>query len=234
MWFERLIQKAFNPKYKSVSRTTTRNDLKKCFKTMCTRLINDIACLRGSISLTSDMWRAVSKQEYICVTSHYIDSNWRLQKIFIGFRAMYFEHTGENIFHTISSVMSDFNIMDCIISITLDNAASNAKAIQYFESNGIPQNGSYFFHQRCACHIINLMVKSGLKLVTSHIHRIQEALAWIIHSTPRIADFARSCLIANKNPRQFGIDMEVRWNSTYLMLQNCIDYSEVISLFYKT
>ena len=75
VWFERLIQKAFNPKFKSVSRTTTRNDLKKYFKTMRTQLINDIASLRGSISLTFDMWKATAKTEYICVTSHYIDNN---------------------------------------------------------------------------------------------------------------------------------------------------------------
>ena len=78
------------------------------------------------------------------------------------------------------------------------------------------------------------MVKSGLKCVDCHIERIREALAWISITTPRVADFERACLAANKNPRKFGTDMEVRWNSTYLMLQNCIDYSEVITLFYNT
>ena len=78
------------------------------------------------------------------------------------------------------------------------------------------------------------MVKSGLKCVDCHIERIREALAWISITTPRVADFERACLAANKNPRLFGTDMEVRWNSTNLMLHNCIDYSEVITLFYNT
>ena len=73
--------------------------------------------------------------------------------------------------------------------------------------------------------------KSGLKCVECHIERIREALAWISHSTSRVADFERACLAANKNPRMFGTYMDVRWNSTYLMLHNCIDYSEVITLF---
>ena len=90
---------------------------------------------------------------------------------------MYYEHTGENIFHAICSVINDFNIVDRIISITLDNAASNCKAVRFLERNCIPQNGSYFFHQRCECNIINLIVKSGLKCVECHIKRIQEALA---------------------------------------------------------
>ena len=75
---------------------------------MRTQLINDITSLRGSISLTSDMWKSTAKREYICVTSHYIDNNWTLQKRIIGFRAMYYEHTGENIFHAICSIIDDF------------------------------------------------------------------------------------------------------------------------------
>ena len=78
------------------------------------------------------MWKATAKREYICVTSHYIDNNWILQKRIINFRAMYYEHTGENIFHTICSVINDFNITDRIISITLDNAASNVKVVTFF------------------------------------------------------------------------------------------------------
>ena len=156
-------------------------------------------------------------------TSHYVDSNWKLQKRVIGFRVMYYEHSGENIFYAISSVMNDFNIANCILSITLDNAFANAKAIEYFENASIPQHRAFFFHQRNACHIINLIVKSGLKLVSSNINQLREALAWICNSTPRIAEFGRSCLVAKKTPKQFGTYMEVRWNSTYLMLQNSIE-----------
>ena len=77
------------------------------------------------------------------------------------------------------------------------------------------------------------MVKSGLKCIECHIDRIREALAWISLTTSRVAKFERACLATNKNLRMFGTNMEIRWNSTYLMLHNCIDYSEVITLFYN-
>jgi hypothetical protein len=32
-------------------------------------------------------------------------------------------------------------------------------------------------------------------------------------------------------PRKFGLDMDVRWNSTYLMLKHLLPYKEVFSVF---
>ncbi|KAK2644817.1 hypothetical protein Ddye_020012 [Dipteronia dyeriana] len=38
-------------------------------------------------------------------------------------------------------------------------------------------NGGYFFHQRCACHIINLIVLVGSKQVIDQIDRIRDAIS---------------------------------------------------------
>ncbi|KAK3218460.1 hypothetical protein Dsin_012430 [Dipteronia sinensis] len=84
---------------------------------------------------------------------------------------MDFAHTADNIFAVILSVLETYGITHRIISITLDNASANTRSITLFTERNIPQAGGYFFHQRCACHIINLVVQSGLKEV---IHQIVE------------------------------------------------------------
>jgi hypothetical protein len=51
-----------------------------------------------------------------------------------------------------------------VFSITLDNASTNASAMNELTSRLVPYvSGSALLHQRCVCHIINLIVKSGLK-----------------------------------------------------------------------
>ncbi|KAK3211547.1 hypothetical protein Dsin_016253 [Dipteronia sinensis] len=81
----------------------------------------------------------------------------------LGFRVMDYSHTAQNIHDVIMSVIQDYGIQNLILSITLDNASANSKAIELFDNSRIPNTAVKFFHARCACHIINLIVKSGLK-----------------------------------------------------------------------
>ncbi|KAK2648460.1 hypothetical protein Ddye_015949 [Dipteronia dyeriana] len=146
---------------------------------------------------------------------------------------MDYSHTAPNIFQVIMSVIQDYGIQNRIMSITLDNASANSKAIEYFINSNIPDIAGKFFHARCACHIINLIVKSGLKKVESQIANIREVLGWIMASNQRIAEFARFCKSNNLKPPKFQTDMPVRWNSTYLMLKSALPYALENTSFYN-
>ncbi|KAK2655800.1 hypothetical protein Ddye_008852 [Dipteronia dyeriana] len=130
-------------------------------------------------------------------------------------------------------VIETYEITHRILSITFDNASANTSSIALFVARNIPQDGGYFFHQRCACHIINLVVQAGLKQVSDQIDRIRDAIYWICSSNPRFSEFKRHCKLNSLKPRRFQTDMPVRWNSTYLMLQNCLEYDTTITCFYN-
>jgi hypothetical protein len=51
-----------------------------------------------------------------------------------------------------------------VFSVTIDNASANATAMKVLapKLSGYV-NSSLVLHQRCVCHIINLIVKSSLK-----------------------------------------------------------------------
>ncbi|KAK3229454.1 hypothetical protein Dsin_001335 [Dipteronia sinensis] len=146
---------------------------------------------------------------------------------------MDYSHTAQNIHDVIMSVIQDYGIQNHILSITLDNASANSKAIELFDNSTIPNTAVKFFHARCACHIINLIVKSGLKQVESRIDNIREALSWIMASNQRIAEFSRYCASKDILASKFQTDMPVRWNSTYLMLKSALQFAELITSFYN-
>jgi hypothetical protein len=50
-------------------------------------------------------------------------------------------------------------------------------------------------------------------------------------SNQRIALFKNYCKAQGLRPRKFGLDMDVRWNSTYLMLKHLLPYKEVFHVF---
>ncbi|KAK3169153.1 hypothetical protein Dsin_000057 [Dipteronia sinensis] len=71
--------------------------------------------------------------------------------------------------------------------------------------------------------------QSGLKEVSARIDRIRYAVPWIESSNQRFREFSRHCRLNGLRPRRFQTDMPIRWNSTYLMLQNCLDYDTTIT-----
>ena len=52
-----------------------------------------------------------------------------------------------------------------------------------------------------------------------------------MHLIKRIAEFKDYCLLQGVRPRKFGLDMDVRWNSTYLILKHLIPYKDILSVF---
>ena len=88
-----------------------------------------------------------------------------------------------------------------------------------------------FFHLRCVCHIINLVVQDGLKHIGPHIEKIRSAILFIATSPSRQQDFESMCASFNVKPRKMKTDIKNRWNSTFLMLKSCRNHRDVITAF---
>jgi hypothetical protein len=89
---------------------------------------------------------------------------------------------------------------------------------------------SGLLHQRCACHIINLIVKSRLKHIKEKLEDFCRAISWI-NSYQRIASFKSFCIAQGIHLCKFGLDMDVRWNATYLMLKHVVPYKHTFYMF---
>ena len=63
----------------------------------------------------------------------------------------------------------------------------------------------------------------------THIKRIRDSIASIQSSNQRQEDWFRFLQALNIPHRVLAFDMHVRWNSTYIMLQQCIPYKDVIT-----
>jgi hypothetical protein len=94
--------------------------------------------------------------------------------------------------------------------------------------------GTLFLHQRCACQIINLSVKCGLKRLQPYLDSFRTAIVFLNASIQCIAAFKGYCVAMNVHPSKFGIDMAVRWNSTYLMLKHLVHYKKTFGVFMDT
>ena len=90
------------------------------------------------------------------VTAHYIDSDWVLQKRILTFRVFDQAHTADNICMILKTILEEYKIDNKIFAIGFDNASNNTVAIPHLIILCNPYFGGQFFHQICACHILNL------------------------------------------------------------------------------
>ncbi|WOK92737.1 zinc finger BED domain-containing protein RICESLEEPER 2-like [Canna indica] len=91
--FFQLLMKTLNPKFESMSRVTVRSDCMKIYALEKKK----IKALLGSvdrISLTSDLRTSNQTIGYMCLTAHFLDNDWNLQKRVLSFISMPPPHTG--------------------------------------------------------------------------------------------------------------------------------------------
>jgi hypothetical protein len=215
--FKNLIQRAFCPQYQHASRTTIKSNLMSQYRKQLAALKESLKKVQFSFSLTLDIWTlSHQKASYISVTAHYLDNLYCLHKRVIGFRVMNDSHIGTAIANHILEVVNDFNIRNKIMSITLDNASSNTNAIESLA----PHLQSYIYgcvvHQRCVCHIINLVVQDGITVVSKYLDNVRAVIRFITSTPQTINKFGEYYKANNMKSRKFGLDMKTRWNSTLL------------------
>jgi hypothetical protein len=91
--------------------------------------------------LTPDIWHGDSK-EYFSVVFHFVTDGWELDKCFVGMRSMDYAHTHVNIVEHILQVISEYNMVSNVFSITLDNAFVNTSDVTELTHHLLPYVGS--------------------------------------------------------------------------------------------
>ncbi|XP_010527739.1 PREDICTED: zinc finger BED domain-containing protein RICESLEEPER 2-like isoform X2 [Tarenaya hassleriana] len=186
------------------------------------------------ICLTTDVWRSIAIEGYICITAHYVDDRWKLNSKILTFSAMPPPHSGNQLAKKVLDCLKDWGIEKKIFSLTLDNASANDTMQKILKDQLCLQQGllcdGKFFHVRCCAHILNLIVQEGLKLVDSALHKIRESVKYVKWSEGRMKMFEECCeQVGVESGMSLSLDVATRWNSTYLMLKIAIKYERAFS-----
>ncbi|KAF7143020.1 hypothetical protein RHSIM_Rhsim05G0158300 [Rhododendron simsii] len=181
------------------------------------------------ICLTTDTWTSIQNLNYMCLTAHFIDDDWKLQKRILNFCQIE-DHKGATIGKKIESLLLEWNV-DGIFTMTVDNASSNGTAIEYLKRKTLDWKrtvlGHEYMHMRCCAHILNLIVVEGLKDMSESILRVRDVVRYVRSSPQRMETF-KKCVEKEKikSKQTVCLDVCTRWNSTYLMLEVAIKFEK--------
>ncbi|XP_075520590.1 zinc finger BED domain-containing protein RICESLEEPER 2-like isoform X2 [Primulina tabacum] len=217
------------PQVNHFTRNTARTDILKMHKNEYNRLAQEMHSCPGKICFTSDLWTSIVTDGYVCLTAHFIDSNWVLQKRIINFSYMPPPHSVIALCDKINSLFNAWGIQRKVFTITLDNAASNDVFVgllrDHLSLNCSLVNDGEFLHVRCCAHILNLIVQEDLKIIDHSVDKIRECVKYVKGSQVRKKKFVESVTQTSLDPKKsLRQDVPTRWNSTYLMLSSAIYY----------
>ncbi|GJT32701.1 zinc finger BED domain-containing protein RICESLEEPER 2 [Tanacetum coccineum] len=196
--------KNLQPKYNLPSRHTISRDVAKFYLEEKEKLVKFLGNPNHTIHLTTDTWTSTcQKINYMVITAHFIDDDWVMHKRVINFKRIN-SHRGEDIGRVLLKCINGWGIKN-VMTITVDNITSNDRALKYLIEHlpSMYDNGKYF-HIRCMTHIINLVVKDGLKVHANEVETIGLAVKYIKSSSQRIEKF-KGCIKNTYDSNRFLI-----------------------------
>ena len=130
------------------------------------------------VCLTTNTWTSVQNLNYMCLTVHFIYSDWKIHKRILSFRIVE-NHKGETLGKAVEMCLLDWGL-DKILTITVDNAASNSGLISFIKKKTKHRNatilGHKYLHVRCSVHILNLIVREELVEMDETIVKVRKSM----------------------------------------------------------
>lgn len=143
-------------------------------------------------------------------------------------------HTSQVLCDVLLRCLMDLNLERKLSALTVDNCTTNDRMIQLLldklDKNDLLMGGK-LFHMRCTAHILNLIVKEGLSVISEGVAKIRASVAfWTVTPQRRekIKEISRRLNIPCS--KELVLDCITRWNSTYLMISVVLEYKNV---FYR-
>lgn len=222
------------PLFKMPSRFTVARDCYQIFVDEKKKLTSYFKMSGQRVNITTDTWTSIQKINYMCITAHYIDQHWNLNKKIIKFCPIE-GHKGELLARDLDLYLKEWGIAK-VFAITVDNASSNYTCIQKLKDRLCSRGADFFkgkyIHMRCIAHIVNLIVNDGLVDVKAPIKRVRKAVRFVKQSPARLAKFKECIELQNIDCKSnLCLDVRTRWNSTYLMLNVAQKLQKAFELF---
>jgi len=103
------------------------------------------------------------------MTLHWIDANFELIHLLIGFEEMIQPHSGANLAVAINKIFKEWSIEPYrILRIVMVNASNNSRCIEEMKRMVLTENKSYmgtgsYLQGHCAAHVVNLIANVAIQ-----------------------------------------------------------------------
>ena len=194
--------------------TTTRRKIGELYQTLLPKVQNLLTSAPGRLAFTTDEWTSPNSIAFKGITCHFIDTDWKLRSLLLGFAPVTGQHTAQKLLEVFMGVLGSWGLsLSRVMAITFDNASTNEAFLKELSKLGFPLDRGL----RCLAHVINLAANRLLddptaKSVADKVRKVSRHVG-AQGSAQRMEAWLKQC------PRRLGLDCKTRWSSTYNMLK---------------
>ncbi|KAK3870849.1 hypothetical protein Pcinc_023961 [Petrolisthes cinctipes] len=176
----------------------------------------------SAMTLTTDLWTSRVTESYMCVTCHFIDTQWDMKSFVLATTIMLGSHTGEKIGEQLKDIVTEWGLEGKIQAVVSDSGANMLAGIRHAGFKQIP----------CLAHTLNLVVKDALN-GTSGLNEIVKKCSSIcsfFHHSSKSSDKLKEIQCQLGLPEHKLIQsVDTRWNSTFYMLERLVEQQTAIT-----
>jgi hypothetical protein len=193
--------------------------------------------LCGRINLSVEMWSSSTENgSYLCLSAHYIDEKWTLQKKILNFLTLDSSYTEDLLPEVIIKCLDEWDI-DCkLFALTLDDCSVDDDITIRIKERVSEKRPFLSTRQildvRSAAHLIISIVQDVMDALHDVIQKIRESIRYIKSSQEVQGKFNEISQRAGINSQKaLLLDNPLHWNSTYFMLETALEYRSAFSHF---
>ncbi|KAM1010700.1 hypothetical protein ACFX2C_046151 [Malus domestica] len=191
----------------------------------------------GRISLSADMWASLDGAQYLCLTAHYIDDSWQLNKKILNFIVADSSDTEDKHSEIIMTSLIEWDVDRKLSSMTFDSYSTNDNIVirirDRLSQNKLLYCNGRLFDVCCAANVLYMMFQDALEALCEITDKIRGSIRYVKSSQASQAKFDEIAQQVGGQSRRFlCLDNQMQWNSTYVMLEIALEYRDAFYLLH--
>ncbi|CAN0910039.1 Zinc finger BED domain-containing protein DAYSLEEPER [Linum grandiflorum] len=187
----------------------------------------------GRVSLTLDMWTSSDSIGYVFITAHFIDADWKPQKLLLNVEMEPFPDSDSALSHAVVCSLADWGLESKLLSVTFNHPVGESgfqslRSLLCMKNTSILRN--HLVLGNCISHTLTSMAKDVMFAYRDLITKIRNNVKHV-----KTLDSNQEKFLELKQQLQVPTDKNLRlddqtqWNTTYEMLLSASELKQVFS-----
>ncbi|KAL3819184.1 hypothetical protein ACJIZ3_005089 [Penstemon smallii] len=222
------------PQFSVTSVGTVQEQLMNIYFREKQKLMDLVNGIPGRISLTMDLWTSNQSLDYVLLTGHFIDNDWKLQRRILNFIEVPFPDSDTAFSNAVAACLNDWSSKGNLFTFTLDRshvneiARGNIRGLLSIE-NSLILNGQLLINS-CYARVLSSIAQDALRTMKGTIEKVRHSVKYVKTSEvneDRFTNLKEKLQVPSS--KNLMIDDLRKWDSTYQMLVAASELKEVFS-----